>query len=47
MKVYRITIEDGFGEKFVVSFWARSVKEALQHIETLNDGWNVSLVEAV
>lgn len=47
MKLYRITAEDTFGERFIVSFWARSVKEALQHIETINDGWNVSRVESV
>lgn len=47
MKLYRITAEDTFGERFVVSFWARSVKEALQHIEMVDEGWNVTQVEQV
>lgn len=46
MKSYRITVEDGFGEKFIVTLNASSIYEAIKHIET-DKGWNVTQIEVI
>lgn len=46
MKLYRITVIDSYGEKFVVPVTASSMYEAVRHIET-DKGWNVAQVEQV
>jgi len=44
VKLYRITVIDSYGERFVVMIAASSVYEAVRHIET-DKGWNVAQVE--
>lgn len=47
MKRYKITAVNTFGEQFVVTINAGSIREALQCIEVTVEGWNVAQVETI